>query len=279
MPNPLVIARRRRRVLLVIIALLVVAVGGVGVTAWHWSFRRTPGEVILTATLLMVFSLTAAAGLAMWRRRGGGFILGLSILSSAAAFAAWMAIIWGIGLGPLVITQPRAIAATVFSVVVAHYSLLGLARLRRRWEWVRLVTRVCAGLLFVADIAAVEAHITDRLVLPGFIILLIGVVSGTLCVILLHWVESVYTQEGLTTPMVVALTCPRCGASQELLAGRSRCAECGLSLRIEIDEEYCEKCGYLLYGLTSNRCPECGTPIARAGVQATSREDAGERGG
>ena len=34
--------------------------------------------------------------------------------------------------------------------------------------------------------------------------------------------------------------------------------------RIEIEEAACATCGYPLYKLTSDRCPECGTPITPA---------------
>lgn len=274
MPDPVAIAQHRRRVLLTIITLLVVAAAiGVAATVWHWSPSGAAYDFFASVLLLLLFSLTAAAGLAMWRRRGGGFFVALGVVSSAIAFVAWMTVIWGWP-NPGRVTRPWAFVALTFSVVVAHFSLLSLARLRRRWEWVRVATRVCAGLLIACFAGAVAWHITERVVLPGLVILLIGVVCGTLCVILLHWLGVVSAREGLTTPMVLLLTCPRCETSQELLAGRARCAQCGLSLRIEIDEEYCENCGYLLYRLTSDRCPECGVPIARGAQSAAASEDA-----
>jgi predicted amidophosphoribosyltransferase len=35
---------------------------------------------------------------------------------------------------------------------------------------------------------------------------------------------------------------------------------------IKVDEPHCETCGYLLYRLKSDRCPECGTPVVKAGM-------------
>ena len=59
----------------------------------------------------------------------------------------------------------------------------------------------------------------------------------------------------------VALTCPRCGHAQSVAVGEDQCSECRLQIFITLDEGACRRCGYPLRGLTSERCPECGTAI------------------
>ncbi len=58
------------------------------------------------------------------------------------------------------------------------------------------------------------------------------------------------------------LACPRCGKKQNVAIGEASCVACDLRISTRIEEPRCLSCGYLLYQLTSDRCPECGTTIA-----------------
>jgi hypothetical protein len=59
----------------------------------------------------------------------------------------------------------------------------------------------------------------------------------------------------------VALGCPRCGTQCELETNTdAKCAACQLAIRVEVDEPRCA-CGYLLFGLETATCPECGAAV------------------
>jgi len=59
----------------------------------------------------------------------------------------------------------------------------------------------------------------------------------------------------------VDIVCPRCRKRQTIRLGDAACAGCGLRISIRVEEPRCQVCEYLLVGLTSDRCPECGTPV------------------
>ena len=62
----------------------------------------------------------------------------------------------------------------------------------------------------------------------------------------------------------LSLGCPRCGAACALETNTpGACPACKLSIRVEVDEPRCG-CGFLLYGLESPACPECGAMIPDA---------------
>lgn len=62
----------------------------------------------------------------------------------------------------------------------------------------------------------------------------------------------------------VRITCPRCATKCEAHVGSSRCTGCGLIFLLELAEPRCIKCEYNLLDLKSDRCPECGTPVAES---------------
>jgi len=61
----------------------------------------------------------------------------------------------------------------------------------------------------------------------------------------------------------LAVICPRCRKQQTIPVGGAACGGCGLRIEVRLTEPRCGNCGYLLYGLTSDRCPECGTPLSQ----------------
>ena len=153
------------------------------------------------------------------------------------------------------------IVLTLGCLLLAYLCLTALTRLRRPWGWVRVVSQIAAALLAAWVATIVLNRLSEREALPALLVLIMLTGCGTLCTILLHWLGTLHRTDAVTTPLVLTLTCPRCGRSQEWAAGRGRCASCGLVVRIEIEEERCPRCGYSLYRLTSDRCPECGAPV------------------
>ena len=113
-------------------------------------------------------------------------------------------------------------------------------------------------------LALAAAAVWERRVWQTVGALAILVACGPLSVPILHRVSTLRRNESVvTTELKLTIACPRCGVSQTLPTGRTRCAGCGLKFLIEIEEEHCPKCGYALFQLRSERCPECGSPVLR----------------
>lgn len=68
----------------------------------------------------------------------------------------------------------------------------------------------------------------------------------------------------------VRITCPRCASKCDASVGTSRCKGCGLLFLLQLAEPHCIKCEYNLLDLKSDRCPECGTPVAESMPAATA---------
>ena len=85
---------------------------------------------------------------------------------------------------------------------------------------------------------------------------------GTLALLVLARINrKVDVEPGSADLGEIPLVCPRCRKKQSLPVGNSICASCDLRISIREEEPRCAKCDYLLRGLMSDRCPECGTPI------------------
>ena len=153
--------------------------------------------------------------------------------------------------------------ACTLAIAFPHIGLVGTARLRTGYEWVRIGTVVAVALLASQISVSIVLEVGNDLWFRMMGVLGIGVACGTLAVPILHRVSAIRpTTLAGTSATLMKLVCPRCEQPQTLPLGRSSCPSCKLKIRIEIDENNCTNCGYPLYMLTSAVCPECGTPVA-----------------
>jgi ribosomal protein L37E/uncharacterized membrane protein len=162
-----------------------------------------------------------------------------------------------------VLNEAMAISWTI-AVALPLIGLLSLARLKRQWEWVRNTTAVFILALSLELILGIlfEISVDEWWRLTGVTAIL--ATCGTITVPILHRVSSIPRhQEVHTAELMLSISCPRCGRTEKLPAGRSQCSHCALRFVIQIEEETCRQCGYPLYKIESAVCPECGTPIAR----------------
>ncbi len=229
-------------------------------------FGRLGERALQTSLSVALFSLTSFGCAIAWERDRWRVVAVIGIVCSVLSIPLYLSAIW-VGWGPREepIFKTMAMMAT-WCVLLAHMCLLALARPKRGWRWTLRWTRVCAVLLGLGISAMII--IDPSFPRPGVCLRLLGGLAiltacGTVCVPILHKLGAIPEGEELvTTPLTLTIICPRCTQSQQVTAGRSRCRSCGLKFRIEIEEAVCTKCGYALYMLTSDRCPECGTPIA-----------------
>ena len=229
------------------------------------SFGWLEERVLLSTIAVGLASILGMASVVAWERRRWHPIGPVAMLAVACAFALALTAIW---LEPTWRMKPfwkGFWISCVQAVAFSHVALLAMARLRRSYEWVRYATIIAIVLLagqFVATIFEM------RMMPPQLWFRVMGinailVVCGTLTTPILHRVSAIRKHEEIqTTVLELSLTCPRCRQTQSLPVGRSVCVKSALKFSIDIEEEHCSKCGYPLFGLQSEVCPECGTPIA-----------------
>lgn len=246
----------------------IAACGLVGVYALTiGQFGSLEVRVLLSTTALGGASIVAMASAVSWEARRWPWIGVIGMTAAGLALAGFLLLIWDV----LSYTDQElafriTMSVAVVAVSAAHTSLLGMARLNRGYEWVRLGTLAAIVILatFIIFIIAFEPVNSGTEI--ARIMGVIGICNavGTIATPILHRISRIRTvEQTVTTQLMLTLTCPRCGKTQQQPAGASRC-ECGLRFRIDIEEEHCQKCGYSLYRLTGDHCPECGTPIHAA---------------
>ena len=202
------------------------------------------------------------------------------VAASVLTCGMWLIEIWtGVSSDPGFVVFCVLLSLTV---VIAHANLSMVCPLTKRQHWVR------AGTISAAILTAVSIDIViagekllrfglDEVIygmdeVLGRVAAAAGIVAGcgTLALCVLARINRKVDYEQLSpelTEMVVL--CPRCGKKQSVSFGGAVCAVCKLRISIRIEEPRCPTCDYLLYGLVSDRCPECGTLI---GINAPARE-------
>ena len=240
------------------------------VAAWWPSFSQggdkwwgTAGTVVLfgglTTTCLFQFSRDTPR---RWRYAG--------IIAAALASLMLLHHLW---IGPRhdPVGNVAFYGLLILSCVVAHANGCLVLKLRPSHQWVRtgaivfatstaaMILMLVIGEEFRASRIGVERAIFGRLAAAG------GIVTGcgTLALLVLarmnRKVDAVAQSDEVDS---VDLFCPRCRKKQSAPLGDSACPSCGLRIFIRVEEPRCTSCDYLLRGLVSDRCPECGTLIA-----------------
>ncbi len=249
------------------IGVALVAYAGYLVAIWlpgrSWDNNDNWWETAGVVTLLGGLAVLAMVGLGTgdgrpWRWAG--------IIASIAASAMWLFDIWigsGSDLGYVLFCAFLSLA-----VVVAHADLCCLCTLAPGHHWVRAGTIVAAVLTGGLIVAMV---IDDRFfgVRPGFHVLgrfaaAGGILAGcgTLAMLVLARLTRRVEYEPVLPELTeITVVCPRCRKKQLISLGDSACTACRLRISVRIEDPRCPQCDYLLYGLTADRCPECGTVI------------------
>ncbi|MCH7592102.1 MAG: hypothetical protein IH989_04890 [Planctomycetes bacterium] len=199
------------------------------------------------------------------------------VIAGVVACCMWLIDIWiGTGSDPgYVIFCGLLILATV----VAHANVSVRATIAPEHAWVRtctLVAAVCTALmieLFVIDDRLYPmlgySGLIERLAAAGGIV----TACGTLALVVFARFDRRIDYESVTADLSrISVVCPRCNKKQMIGVGDSVCASCKLRISIRLEEPRCPKCDYLLFGLTSGRCPECGTQFVESAASAPSPE-------
>jgi ssDNA-binding Zn-finger/Zn-ribbon topoisomerase 1 len=194
----------------------------------------------------------------------------IGLAAAALAFGLGLYNVWG--------SRENAIElftiATTLAILIGHANILWLCKLTSAQRWLRWATAIfawIAGVIF--DYAAItnftERTNEDFLGRIG-IAATICAACGTVAVAILTAFNRRIAPKptaGIDTAQI-DIICPICHKKQTIPikdgTGESNCNNCGLILSIRLRAPRCPSCDYTLLMLKTNRCPECGTPIANS---------------
>ena len=236
------------------------------IPAWvDWSGQREEDWYLsgMVVAAVGALSMLATAGMGTEPRRHWRVV---GVVGALVAGVLWLGDIWvGRGSDPGFVTFVLSLTT---SLVVGYANVVILFPLRPGQAWLRTAALLAtvATALFI-DIIAIDAEchffrinedLFIRFASAGGI--LAGCGSLALCVLArMNRKIDFDTRIGEVTRVTVI--CPRCQRKQNHDTGDSACATCGLRISIHVEEPRCRQCDYLLIGLTSDRCPECGEPL------------------
>lgn len=228
------------------------------------SFRC--GETGSAIALFGGLAVATLVGLGIGIRKSWRWV---GLVASVAGCALWLIDVW-IGAGSD-LEHVAFCTCACLAVVIVHANLSFLVNLKPEQCWVRTGT-IGAAILTASLIDAIV--IDDKLFKIGLgsdvierYVAAAGIVTacGTLALLVLARLNRRVDYEPLLPELSeITVVCPRCRKKQSLALGDSACPSCSLRISIRIEDPRCPQCDYVLYGLTSDRCPECGTVIGDA---------------
>ncbi len=229
-----------------------------------WEVREnwwgTAGALAVTGAMAVACLVTLPP--ADWRNwRWGG------VLASIVACMLWIAEVWigsGSDMGLVIFCGSLSLAA-----ILAYTNLALLCPLKEGQSWLRNGTIVAFAIAAVLIDLHVISHdifgsvlLDESLLARGAGAASIVSACGTLALLVLARLNRNIDYESFSTaPVKITVICPRCCKKQTIPLGQAACPSCELRIHTRIEEPRCPSCGYLLYGLKSDRCPECGTHV------------------
>lgn len=268
--RPLAVARIASNVGLIVAATTITLLM---VATWVDNLAGIRGEKLFESAAVVGWIGLAVAGSLIGIDQPGGNlaerawygIRRLGVISGLAAIALGLYAVWND------IRSDTGLWTTLISIaiVATHANLCRLAPLTPGQEWLRIAT-IAAG---VATAIGVDLCVTFDAAKRD-IDLLIRVASasglitscGSLALIVLTRMNRRVSEAPPVLEAIrkITLICPACGRKQTLAAGAASCPDCRLRIFTRFEEPRCVTCEYLLFNLKSERCPECGTPVAQS---------------
>lgn len=229
-----------------------------------WGGRRVfaTEEWAETGGVLAVFGLLAVLSLIdidkmtplwmFWVRVVG--IAASAVAFAIAAYAIWMHIHEGSWIFTTIIS---------IAVVIGHANLCLVAPLTDPQKWLRRAT------IAAAMVTAVFVDVTDAELLDDDLGIRFASAAGflascgSLALLVLARMNLRIPDEAPVLDSIheICVICPGCNKKQTLPVGAAACPTCHIGFKIRLEEPRCPKCDYLLFMLTSDRCPECGWKI------------------